>query len=251
MSSTSEPSVSATPGVPLSQTSRVLDTFVSPTRTFEDIRRSASWWLPFVLLLISGLGFGYVLDRQVGFDRIVDNQIKLSPSAQDRMNQLPPEQKTPALARQAVVTRYLTYGFVVPVMAFFALYGLVLWAAFNFGLGAQTRYPQVFAVIFYAALPYLVRTIVTVLILYFGNDAESFDLKNPVGSNPAFYLPDAAPWVKALLQRIDLFELWVLALTILGMAVISRKTVMQSAMIVGGLYVLATVAALGFAAAFA
>ena len=244
-------SVSTSAAVPLSQTARVLDTFVAPSRTFEDIRRSASWWLPFVLLLVSGLGFGDVLDRQVGFHRIVENQIKSSPSAQDRMNQLPPDQKAPALARQAVVTRYLTYGFIVPIMAFFALYSLVLWAGFNFGLGAQTQYPQVFAVVFYAALPYLVRTIVTVLILFFCSDAESFDLKNPVGSNPAFYLPDAAPWVKALLQRVDLFELWGLALTILGMAVLSRKTVTQSAMIVGGLYLLGTVVAVGFAAAFA
>lgn len=245
-------SVPAAPPIvaPLSQPARVVDTFVAPSKTFQDIFRSAAWWLPFLLLLVGGVGLGYTIDRQVGFARVVDTQIKASPSAQDRMNQLPAEQKGPALARQATITRALTYGSAVPILIFFALYSLILWASFNFGLGAQTRYPQVFAVVFYAALPYLVRTVLTILILLFGNDAESFDLRNPIGSNAAFYMPDAAPWLRALLARVDLFELWVLGLTVLGMAIIARKTVAQSAMVVVGLYGLATLVSVGVAAAF-
>ena len=38
---------------PLSQAERVVDTFVAPRKTFTDIRRSASWWLPFVLMVLS------------------------------------------------------------------------------------------------------------------------------------------------------------------------------------------------------
>ena len=36
----------------LSQMERVVDTFVAPTKTFADIRRNASWWLPFLLSIL-------------------------------------------------------------------------------------------------------------------------------------------------------------------------------------------------------
>ena len=38
--------VLAVEGKPLSQTERVVDTFLAPTKTFADVLRSASWWLP-------------------------------------------------------------------------------------------------------------------------------------------------------------------------------------------------------------
>ncbi len=235
---------------PLGQTARVVDAYIAPSKTFNDIFRSTAWWLPFLLLVVAGFGLAYTVDRQVGFARVVETQMKASPTAQDRMNQLPPEQKGPAIARQVTVTRAITYGSSLPILVFFAIYGLILWGSFNFGLGAQTRFPQVLAVVVYAALPYLLRTIVTILILLFGNDPEGFDLRNPVGSNPAFYMPDAAPWLKVLLGRVDVFELWVVALTTLGMAIVARKTVAQSATVVVGLYVLATLVYVGFTAAF-
>lgn len=235
---------------PLSQPARVVDAFVAPSKTFADILRNTAWWLPFLLLLLAGLSLGYTIDRQVGFERVMQNQIKASPTAEARMSQVPPERKAAVIAQQTTMYRSLTYGSAVPILIFFAIYSLILWGAFNFGLGAKTTFPQVYAVVFYAALPYLLRTIVTILILLFGNDPEAFDLKNPVGSNPAFYMPDAAPWLKALLQRVDLFELWVLALTVLGMAIVARKTVAQSAVVVVGLYVVATLLYTGLAAAF-
>ena len=33
----------------LSQVERVVDTFVAPSKTFADILRSTSWWLPFLI----------------------------------------------------------------------------------------------------------------------------------------------------------------------------------------------------------
>lgn len=234
----------------LSEIARVVDTFVAPTKTFRDILRRASWWLPLVLLLVTGFGYGYVVDREVGFAQVVETVIKSSPRAQERMNQLPVEQRAPAITRQAMLTRYLTYGSAVPVLGSFAIYSLILWASFNFGLGATTRYGQVFAVVIYAALPYVLRSFLAVLILLFGHNEESFDLKNPVGSNPSYFLPDAAPWLRALLQRADVFELWVLALTVLGTSIVARKSLGEALAVVGGLYLVGTLVSVGFAAAF-
>ena len=220
----------------LSQVERVVDTFVAPSKTFKDILRSTSWWLPFLLLVLSSVATAFVVDRQVGFDRVYENSLHASPKAEERISGLTPEQKISAMKTGANITKYSTYGGFVFLLIFFALYALVLWASFNFGLGAKTTYGQVFAVTMYAALPYLVITLLTIITLYFGGNAEAYDYKDPVGTNPGYYMADAAPWLKGLLSTLDIVKLWSVVLTALGMAIIAKKTITQSAVIVGILW---------------
>ena len=240
----------STPTTHLSEVERVVDTFIAPSKTFTDILRSASWWLPCVLMILGSLVSAYVVQHQVGFVRATENQIHSSPKQEDALNQLPPDQRAARLATTAKVTGYFTYGAPFLLLIFFAVYALILWGAFNFILGAQTTFGQVFATCFYASLPYLLLNLLLILTLYFGGNAEAYDYKNPVGTNPAYYMTDAAPWLKSLLGRIDLIQLWTVALTVYGMAVIARKTIMQSAVVVLGLWLLATVLSVGSAAMF-
>ena len=232
----------------LSQIERVVDTFIAPSKTFTDILRSSSWWLPFVLMILGSLASGFVIDHQVGFDRVYQNQLAQSPKQEDRVNQLPPDQKAHTIVVGANVTKYITYAFPVLLLIIFGLYSLVVWAAFNFGLGAKTTYSQVFAASFYSALPYLLLTLLTIITLYAGGNAEAFDQKNPVGTNLAYYLPDASPMLKALLGQIDVIKLWTLFLEILGMAIIAKKTFAQSAVVIGSLWVLTTILSVAGAA---
>ena len=72
--------VDAQSGQPgLSQVERVVDTFVAPSKTFTDILRDTSWWLPFLLAVVVSIGVTYTIDRQVGFGRVVENVILDSP----------------------------------------------------------------------------------------------------------------------------------------------------------------------------
>lgn len=222
----------------LSQVERVVDAFIAPSKTFADIRRSASCWVPILLLILATLFSGFVIDRQVGFERVYENQMQLSPKQAERMDQIPPEQKASVVARTIASYKYFTYGASVVILIFTALYALMLWASFNFGLGAQTTYGQVFAVTMYASLPYLVQTLLIAITLFFGDNAESFDLKNPVATNLAYFLPDAAPILKGLLQSLDIVKLWSVALQVIGMAIIAKKSITQSAIIVGIFWVL-------------
>jgi hypothetical protein len=217
----------------LSQVERVVDTFVAPSATFRDILRNASWWLPFLLLLVSSLATAVVVDRKVGFDRVYQNQVQQSQKAQDRLADMSPEQKAQNERISVAITKYFSYGGFVVITAFLALYSLLLWAAFNFGLGARTRYGQVFAVSMYAALPYLVTAVLTIIALCFGGNAEGYDYKNPVATNLAYFMPDAAPWLKGLLESLDAIKLWSVVLQVVGMAIVAKKTIAQSAVIVG------------------
>jgi len=217
----------------LSEVERVVDVFLAPSKTFADILRRATCWLPILLLILSTVASGLVIDRQVGFERVYENQLQLSPKMAERMEQIPPEQKATAVARTILSYKIFTYGAAGTVLIILALYSLVLWASFNFGLGAQTSFAQVFAVSVYAALPYLVQVLLIAITLTFGDNAENFDLRNPVGTNLAYYLPDVAPVLKGLFMSLDLIKLWSVVLQVIGMAIIAKKTLTQSAVIVG------------------
>jgi hypothetical protein len=217
----------------LSEIERVVDTFVAPSKTFADILRSATWWMPFILLVLFGIASTFVVQREVGFDRVYMNSLHASPTQEDRINSLDPAQKAQAMDLGARITAGFSYGGPLLIVIFLAIYSLVLWAAFNFGLGSQTTFWQVFAVSFYAALPYLIINILTIVTIYFGGNAEAFNYKNPVGTNPAYFMPDAAGWLKGLLASFDIVKLWSVALQVIGMAIISKKTIAQSAVIVG------------------
>jgi hypothetical protein len=216
----------------LNQVERVVDTFIAPSATFKDILRSTSWWLPFLLLVISSFSTALVVERKVGFDQVYENQIKMSQKAQDRIAEQTPEQRAQAAKISVAVTKYFSYGSFLAITIFLALYSLLLWASFNFGLGAKTTYAQVFAVSMYAALPYLLLSVLTIISLLAGN-TEGYDYKNPVGTNLAYFLQDASPWLKGLLQSFDVVKLWAVVLQVIGMAIIAKKTIAQSAIVVG------------------
>ncbi len=233
----------------LSQGARLVDAFVAPTKTFQDILRNASWWLPCILMIVFSCASNLVVDKQVGFERVYENQLHNSPKQEDQLNQLPPEQKAQRISMGVKITKGVTFAVPVFLIVGFAFYALILWASFNFGLGAKTTFHQVMAVCFYASLPYLLLNVITIVMLYFGANTEAFDIKNPVGTNPAYYMPDASPVLRALANRFDVIQLWTLALVVLGMATISKKTIMQSALIVCAFWLVVTLIGVGAAAA--
>jgi len=221
------------PAPGLSQVERVVDVFIAPSQTFKDILRSANCVVPIVLMILFTIASAFVVDRQVGFDRVYENQMRLSPKAAERMDQVPPERKATVVASAINGYKYTAYGFSVILLISMAIYSLLLWASFNFGLGAQTTFPQVFAVSMYASLPYLLTTILVIITLYFGGNADAYDFKNPVGTNLAYFMPDASPIVRGLLVSFDVIKLWSVVLQVIGMAIIAKKSITQSAVIVG------------------
>ena len=218
----------------LSQVERVVNVFVAPAKTFRDILRSSSWWLPFLLMLVSSIATAFVVQRQVGFEQAYENQVRMSPNTQERLANLTPEQKAQSDKISVAITKYITYGSFLLITGFMALYALILWASFKFGLGAKTTFAQVFAVSMYASLPYLLISLLTIISLCLGGNGEGYDYRNPVATNLAYFMSsDTAPWLKGLLESFDIVKLWSVVLTVVGMAIIAKKTIAQSAVVVG------------------
>jgi hypothetical protein len=237
---------SAGPG--LSQMERVVDTFIAPSKTFRDILRNTSWWLPFLLLVLVTLGTTYTVEKQVGWQRVSENQIHERPKQEEALASLTPEQRASRMQVSATVTRYISYGSFVFILVFVALFALIYWASFNFGLGAKTTFGQMFAVCMYASLPRLLTGLLAILTLMFGNSADSYNLRNPVGTNPAYFMPDSGPVLKAALAFFDVIGIWQLVLLIIGMAIVAKVSTGKAAAVVVGWWVLGLLLSVGIAA---
>jgi len=233
----------------LSEIERVVDAFIAPSKTFTDILRSASWWLPFLLVVIFSTAATLVVDREVGIPRVVENQVQASPAQEEQMSSLDPAQREARMHGMEVGYKYSMYGTPLILLVIFLIYSAIIMASFNFGLGARTTYNQVMAVTFYAGLPYLLLSVLTVLTVHFGGNAESYDLKNPVGTNLAYYM-DLSPGLKAFLGSFDVIKLWSLGLTVLGMKIIAKTTMGKAAAVVVGWWLIFVIVSSGVAAAF-
>lgn len=235
---------------PLNQLERILDVFVSPSLTFRDVRRSASWWAPFAILALASLSLSYTIGTKVGFEQLTENQIQLSPAREAQINSLEPAARAEALRRGALLTQYISYASPVLILVAGGLAALLLWATFNFGLGARAAYREMLSVWFYASLPKLLVMLVAAVTLWFGGTAENFNPQYPAGTNLGYYLTEAPGWVRVLLSFFDVAGVWTVVLLILGTAIVARVEMGKAAAAIIGWWVLIVAGSVMATAAF-
>ena len=235
---------------PLSEPARIVDTFIAPQKTFTDIRRSAAWWGPFLITVILAIVFSYAVDARVGYRKVVDNQIERSPKQAQQLEQLPREDRERQLNGRATFTKYFVYGFPVVGVIWNLIVAALLFATLKFALNAELPFSGTFAVVMYASLAISVRTIIAIIMLFAGQDPDSFNIQNPAPTSGGFYLsPGGSPFLYSIATSFDLLMFWTLFLTALGLSVISKKLKLSTAMIVVfGWYVLFVLVSAGLAA---
>ena len=164
----------------LSQMARVGDAFVAPTKTFEDIRRDASWWMPFLLSALLGLVFAYTVLNKIGLPTLVDGVVHQSSALEDRMANGTPEEI--ASTRHAMEMQFKAM-YVAPaifLVVAFIVAGIFLGTA-NFVFGGRATYGQMLAVWFYGTLPLTLVSILTIITVFAGASGDSFNIRNTVG----------------------------------------------------------------------
>ena len=207
---------------PLSEGQRLSDVFFAPSRTFADIRRNRSWWVPYLIIAVMGLVFGAVATKRVGVDTLLENAQRNNPAQMERMQNATPEQRASGQRIGRVIMQTALFSGPVLVLVFGALIALLLWVGFNFILGGSSTYPGMFAVYLYASLPSLILTVLMIVTMLVG-DPETFNINNPVGTNIGYYLShDTSPFLRSLLGSFDVFTLWQVGLLGLGGAIVAR-----------------------------
>jgi hypothetical protein len=219
----------STPAVPpvqtpgLSEPERLINTFVAPSKTFGDIRINASWWVPWVLMSMFGLLFSFAVGSKIGWDQVVQNEIAKNPKAMERIDKMPPEQRDSMIRMQANVSKYIGYGTPVVILVIIVIVAAVLMATFNFGMGARVEFGQSMAIVAYSYLPSIVSTLLAVVAMFAGADPEGFNIRNPVATNPGYFLsPTGNKFVYGVASMFDVIAIWMVILLGMGFAANSK-----------------------------
>jgi Yip1 domain len=203
----------------LSEGARIIDTFIAPSKTFTDLRRSASWWAPWLLISVFSLLFAYSVQQQVTFDQITKNEIARSPKASDRFEKLSPEQQAQQMRISNIIILCAFYGSPAIILLIDLIVAAVLFATFKVAVSADLKFKAAFAVVIYAGLPGIVGAILGTIAMFSGINPEGFNVNNPVGTNPAYYMdPAGSKFVLGLASIPDVINIWSIALLGIGFA---------------------------------
>ena len=217
-----QPAADVAPG--LSELQRVTNTFVAPSKTFEDIKRGhRSWWMPFLIMSIAGYILFAAVYTKIGMQTVTENQVRLDPKAEERMAQATPEARATQMKISVAITQGIFIGNPVLVLIIVALGSLILWGTVNFVFGGKAKFGAVFATWMFASLPSVLKTLLGVVVIYAGTAPETFNIRNfaptnigaflnPVETNKALY---------SLATSLDFITIWSLILMGMGIAIVA------------------------------
>ena len=236
---------------PLSEVQRVINTFVAPSKTFTDLRRSASWWLPFLITAIVSTIFVYVVDQKIGFRKVTENQLRTQPKQAERIEKLPADQREQAMQRQVGISRVFSYGFWVFLLIWFAIVAGVLLATLRFGFSADVKYKTLFALVMFASLPGLLKAGLAIVSILAGVSSDTFTFQNPLATNPGYFVdPTTNPVLYSFLTSFDVFAIWTMVLAAIGLTCITKLKSGSAFAVVFGWYAVVILLGTGVAAAF-
>jgi hypothetical protein len=255
-------STSATPGSApetlsqsapaLSEGQRLINVFIAPAKTFTDLKRKGNWFSPWLVLAITSLIFIGVVAQKVGFRQLAENQIRMNTKAQERMAQMPANQRERGMEFSAMITKVVSFAVPVIMLIIFLIYAVVLMGSYNFGMGAEVSFGTSLAVVTYAQLPMLLKSLLAIVSLFAGADPEAFSLENPIASNLGYFVDVSShPALHRLASAADIFILWTVVLTGIGFACVSKLKRSTAIGVVFGWYALVTLIGAGLTALFA
>jgi hypothetical protein len=225
-------------GASLSQVERVVDTFVAPAKTFTDILRSASWWMPFLISSIVGLVFAYTILNKIGLPALVDGVIHHSKMLEDQVANATPDVAAKIRSRIETNFKFSYAGPAIGLVIGFICAGVLTGSA-NFIFGGRAKYKQILAVWFYATLPLVVFNLLIIVSAYAGLSGDQFDINNALGTNIGYYLSggDMPHWLVTLLSAVDLFAIWIAILLTIGVSIVAGIKRSSAAIVVFGWWI--------------
>ncbi|MGA2216734.1 MAG: YIP1 family protein [Terracidiphilus sp.] len=215
------------PVVPgLSQWQRVVSVFTAPSKTFQDIKRgNKSWWLPFIIMLLSYSVVYGVVTTHITWAQVYENQQRNLPEfARNMMDRMTPEQKAAQAQKgptSTAIGQVITPFFILLLDVIGA--GVLL-ATINFGFGGKATYGSLLAVELYAGMAiWPIRWLLAAVAAWF-SDPEGFNIQNPAPSNVAAFLSfqDTPKTLYYFLMGLDALNIWGMVLTAIGVAVVAK-----------------------------
>src|SRR5260370_20103604 len=99
------PAASAESSPALSEGERLINVFIAPSKTFTDLKRKASWFVPWLLLAVVCYAFIGAVAQKGGLRQAPENQMRLHTKAHERIAQKPSEQRERGVGISAIATQ--------------------------------------------------------------------------------------------------------------------------------------------------
>ena len=195
---------------------RLAGVIFSPRETFAAIVAQPKWFgaMAVVTLTIAIAQYAF-LSTQVGQDAMVDQQIRQT----ERWTGSVTQAQIDGIEQRAPIGKYFALGatlIFVPVVSF--VVSGILFGVFNAMLGGDATYKQVLAINSHAGAVSIVSTLFVVPLNYF---RESMTSATNLGVFVQFL--DDTNFIARLLGWFDLFIMWSLLVTAIGLAVLYRR----------------------------
>lgn len=214
------------PEPPLSEGARLINTFVAPSKTFTDMRRNASWWVPWLLLSVVAIGFMQTVGAKIGWDQVARNELRISGRA-EKFEQASPEQQQKGMQMSQTIYKVVSWAVPISMLISALIIAAILLALFNFGAGAEVTFKQSMAIVLYSWLPSMLSSLLGIvsIVVASGNDTfkEGFNLRNPVATNPAYFMdPLQNKFLYGMASAVDVFAIWIIILMGIGFSSVSK-----------------------------
>ena len=228
---------------PTSGLARLTGTFVSPVRTFDEIARRPTWLAPLLVWTVLSVALWGILIPRADWEEVIRDRFEKKGQA------LSPDRLERIVERQ----RQFAWLYYVVAAAGPALIGLFLsalfWLAFK-AFGWELAFRQSFGVTAYAFVPGAVLgSLLTFPLLLRLERIDPSRVGDLVKSNPAFLVDgEEAPALRSLLQSLDVFSFWTLALLVVGYAAAAKASRGRSAGLILTLWALYVLGKTGWVA---
>jgi hypothetical protein len=208
--------------------SRLGGVYFSPRNAFQEIGSSPRVLVPIIVLIVIGFLMGLYMVKTVDVQMAVVAQLEKAVD-QGRMSKEAMEQALPFSQKIAQISILVitTLGGTVFALIFAGFAKL-----FSAVKGAQNNFRALFSVTLHAMIAVsIVHSILMVLVIHFKGaaDVDINNLNAVVASNLGAVIgnlasEDALPkFVMKLLESVDVFSIWTIALLSIGYSAVSRK----------------------------
>jgi Yip1 domain len=220
--SESQPSSQHATEPEMSALSRMTGVIVSPIPTFAEIARRPTWLVPFFTLCVLSIVVSGLIAQKTDWRSFFERQN----SKNARFDQMPQDQKDRMVENQVKYAPKFAFALGMVGTAIFVLFvTLVYWGAFNLFNGAALNFKTAFGLVSHAFVPLIISSLLAIIVLLVKPHGD-VDPEHFLASSVGAFLPDdAAKWLEALGQSLEVFWIWTLALVALGFSAASPKKI--------------------------
>jgi hypothetical protein len=191
--------------------------FVNPVETLASLREIPRVFLPMITAAILATAVHYYVLYKVGLRTLMEAAIRATGSIDvDALVANAMVHRDEIVMTQAI-SAFL--GLIVTVLLLALLYWLLVTV-----VGGDASYQRIVAVVAHVTLfTTVIKESMIALVLTVSRNPSSFNLKNPLGTNPAFYLRTASPALNRILLSADALTIAGIVLTIIGIRRVSSS----------------------------